>query len=152
MFNICLNELSRFVFLTFVFGYLWFYIGFIESEFIYCIYELANTLICEKCEYHIPSFWSIKYFPYLFQFFFRIRIPIDSQPYLKCSSVSEKMLKCFHRLIFGNLKITESTKTILATINFREGIQLKTSGLYQNIKVFLKSFRAIWKSLSLFST
>ena len=100
---------------------------------------------------HSP-FLIDKTFSVTFRTSFRIRIPIDSQPYMKCSSISEKMSKSFHGLIFGNLKITESTKLILATINFREGIQLKTSGSYQNIKVLLKSFRAIWKSLSLFST
>ena len=43
----------------------------------------------------------------------------------------------------------EITKIIIAAINFLEGTHLKTSDLYQNITVLLKSFRAIWKSLSL---
>ena len=71
---------------------------------------------------------------------------------MKCSNISEKISKFFHGLIFVNLKITEITKIILAAINFREGTHLKTSDLYQNMKVLLKSFRAIWKSLPLSST
>ena len=88
-----------------------------------------------------------KIFSVTFPIFFRIRIPIDSQLYMKCSYISENISKFFHGLIFGNLKITEITKIILAAINFREGTHLKTSGLYQNIKVLLRSFRAIWESL-----
>ena len=37
---------------------------------------------------------------------------------MKCSYISEKISKFFHRLIFGNLKITKTTKIILPTINF----------------------------------
>ena len=46
----------------------------------------------------------------------------------------------------------EITKIIIAAINFLEGTHLKTNDLYQNITVLLKSFRAIWKSLSLSAT
>ena len=68
---------------------------------------------------------------------------------MECSYISEKISIFFHGLIFGNLKIMEITKIIIAAINFLEGTHLKTSDLYQNITVLLKSFRAIWKSLSL---
>ena len=71
---------------------------------------------------------------------------------MKYDYISEKLSKFFHGLIFGNLKIMEITKIILATINFQIGTYLETSDLYQNVKVVLKSFQAIWKSLSLSST
>ena len=69
----------------------------------------------------------MKYFPQLFQFFFRITIPIDSQLNNKCSYISSKF---FPELFFGTLKIGEITKIIIAAINFRGDTHLKASDKY----------------------
>ena len=110
MFNICLNALSRFVFLSFAFGYLWFLPGFIER----CIYLLY---LCVNKYFDMWKVWRT-HCPFLichnFFIFFRIRIPINSQPYVKYSYISEKISKFFVRLVFGNLKITKITKIIIA--------------------------------------
>ena len=45
-----------------------------------------------------------KIFSVTFPIFFRIRIPIDSQLYMKYSYISENISKFYHGLIFGNLK------------------------------------------------
>ena len=139
------KSLSRFVFLTFVFGYLWFYLRFIE-RYIYILY------LCVNKYFNMRKVW-IPHCPFLIDkmssgtfpiFLFGIIIPINSH-------ISEKISRLFHGLIFGNLKITKITKIILATINYPEGTHLKSSDLYQNVKVPLKSFQAIWKALSLSS-
>ena len=141
------------MFLTFVFEYLWFSLGFIER----CVYILylcvskyfnMQKVWLPHCSFLIDKIFSIN-FPI---FFFRIRIPIDSQPRMKFSYISEKTFNFFYGFIFGNLKITEITKIILAKINFRKSTHLKTSDLYQNVKVLLKSFWVIWKALSLSTT
>ena len=152
MFNICLNALLRFVFLTFVFGYLWFSLGFIE-RCIYILYLCVNTYF-NMWKVWIPHcpFLIDKIFSVTFPIFFRIRIPIGYQLYMKCSYISKKNSKFFHDgLIFGNLKITKVTKIILVAINYLKGKHLKTNHSYQNVKVLLKSFRAIWKALALSS-
>ena len=110
MFKICLNALSRFVFLSFAFEYLWFYPGFIER----CIYLLY---LCVNKYFDMWKVWR-PHCPFLichnFSIFFRIRIPINSQPYVKYSYISEKISKFFVRLVFGNLKISKITKIIIA--------------------------------------
>ena len=132
MLNICLNALLRFVFLTFVFGYLGFYIAFIE-RYVYILHSVFMCKYFNMWKVWIPHYLFLidKIFSVTFPIFFRIRIPIDSQLYMKYSYISENISKFYHGLIFGNLK----------------GTHLKTSGLYQNIKVLLRSFRAIWESL-----
>ena len=113
-----LDALLRIVFLTFVFGYLWFYLGFIE-RCTYVVYLCINKYFNMRkvwiphCPFLIDKIFSVTS-PSLF--FFRIRILIDSHIYMNCSYISEKHSKFFHGLIFGNLKITKIRKIIFATI------------------------------------
>ena len=146
MFNICLNALLRFVFLTFVFEYLWFCLGFID-RCVYIMYLYISKYL------NMWKVW-IAHCPFLIDKIFSITFPkFFRQPAIHEVHLYQwKNFQSFHGLILRNFKMTEITKIIFAAIIFREGTQLETSDWYQNIKALLKSFRAIWKSLYLSST
>ena len=78
------------------------YLGFIE-RCVYILY-LCVSKYFNMWKVLIPHcpFLNDKVFSVTFPIFFRIRISVDSQPYMKCSYISEKNSKCFHGHIFGN--------------------------------------------------